>query len=158
MSCPNFKFMKYDMPLICGKSFEQMAKDYYKEFGEELTEEAFYIEEQFQAEDAERMAEEFAKSLVFHDVTVENGYYVGFQFFVEEKYSNYFDFDENSRDCIDNEDAHYYFDMFRSQVIRKAAAEKRKIQKWLYSLKEHGFNELACTGVFSNGEAMYSLC
>lgn len=155
MSCPNFATMKYDMPLICGKTFAQMAEEYNREFGEELTDEVFYAEERFQAEDAERLAEEFTRSLEFHNVTVESGHYCSFQFFVEEKYSNYFDLDKNSRCCIDNDDAHYYFDMFRSQALRKADAEKRKIKKWLLSMKNQGFNLVHMTGMFSNGETTY---
>lgn len=56
-------------------------------------------------------------------------YYYGFQFWIEEKFSNYFDLDKSSEYCIDNDDAHYYFDMFRSQALRASDAEKRKIAK-----------------------------
>ena len=63
--------------------------------------------------------------------------------------------DKNSRDCIDNEDAHYYFDMIRSQALRKADAEKRKIKKWLLNMRNQGFNLVHMTGMFSNGEATY---
>ena len=132
-----------------------MAEEYNREFGEELTDEVFYAEENFQAENAQRMAEELTKSLEFHNVTVESGYYASFQFYVEEKYSNYFELDKNSRDCIDNEDAHYYFNMFRSQALRKADAEKRKIKKWLLNMRNQGFNLVHMTGMFSNGEAIY---
>ena len=155
MSCPNFATMKYDMPLICGKTFYQMAEEYKREFNEELTDEIFYAEENFQAEDAQRMAEEFTKSLDFHNVTVESGHYTSFQFYVEEKYSGYFDLDKNSKYCLDNSDAHYYFDMYRSQVLRKAEAEKRKIKKWLLDMRNQGFNLVYITGMFSNGEATY---
>lgn len=157
MSCPNFAKMEYDMPLICGKTFAQMAEEYNRAFGEELTDEIFYEEERFQAEVAEKLAEEFTKTLEFHDITVKDGHYTSFQFFVEEAYSNYFDLDKNSKYCIDNDDAHYYFNMCRSQALRKADAEKRKIKKWLLSMKNQGFNLVCMTGMFSNGEAVYSI-
>ena len=157
MSCPNFAKMKYNMPLICGRTYAQIAEEHKKEYGEELTEDVFYIEETLQAEEAQEKAEEFSKSLKFHTVTVESGYYTSFQFYVDEKYSGYFDFNKNSRDCIDNDDAHYYFDMCKSQALRKAEAEKRKIKKWLLSMKNQGFNLVYLTDIFSNGEGLYSI-
>lgn len=157
MSTPNFGDMEYNMPLVCGglKSFDEMAKAYEEETGEEYSEGLYEWDLQDEAEKAERLAEEFTENLQFHDVTIESGYYYGFQFWVEEKYSKYFDLDKSSEYCIDNEDAHYYFDMFRSQALRAADAEKRKISKWLEKLQDEGFEILVCTAKFSNGEAIY---
>lgn len=138
MSTPNFRDMEYNMPMVCG-ALSDDETECYIEF-----------------ETAEQLAEEFSNSLTFHDVTIESGHYYGFQFWVEEKYSNYFDLDKSSEYCIDNDDAHYYFDMFRSQALRAADAEKRKIAKWLEKLQEYGFEILVCTAKFSNGEAIYS--
>lgn len=158
MSASNFGDMEYNMSLVCGglESFDEMAKAYEEETEEEYSEELYEWDLQDEFEMAEQLAKEFSNSLTFHDVTIESGYYYGFQFWVEEKYSKYFDLDKSSECCIDNEDAHYYFDMCRSKAIRAADAEKRKIAKWLEKLQENGFEILVCTAKFSNGEAIYS--
>lgn len=138
MSTPNFRDMEYNMPMVCGALNDDET------------------ECNIEFETAEQLAEEFSNSLTFHDITIESGYYYGFQFWVEEKFSKYFDLDKSSEYCIDNDDAHYYFDMFRSQALRAADAEKRKIAKWLKKLQENGFEILVCTAKFNNGEAIYS--
>lgn len=157
MGCANFRRMEFDMPMICGRTYGQMAEEYKREFDEEFSDELYYIHQSEAFDDAAELAEEFTKGLTFHDVSVISGHYDGFQFYVEERYGNTFDLDKSSRYCIDNEDAHYYFDMFRSQALRKADAEKNRIRKWLMSLKSRGYNIVVCTGRFSNGEATYSI-
>lgn len=87
-------------------------------------------------------------------VEVQDGHYCDVQFIVR-TYED-LDFNRESPYCIDNEDAHYYFDECRSKVLRKADAEQRKVYKWLKNLKKEGYTELRCDGVFSNGEAVYS--
>ena len=139
MATANFRIMEYGMPMVYGG----MNDDEF--------------ENEFEFEEAERLAENFTENLMFHDVRIESGYYGGFQFYVEERYSNYFDLDKDSEYCIDNEDAHYYFDMCRSKAIRAADAEKRKIERWLESLVNEGFVILVCTARFSNGEAHYAI-
>ena len=138
MSTPNFRDMEYNMPLVCGGLHDDK------------------FENEYEYDDAIILAENFTSELKFHNIRIEGGYYYGFQFFVEERYRNYFDLKKESRYCIDNEDAHYYFDMFRSQALRAADAEKRKITRWLEKLQEKGFEILVCIGKFSNGEALYS--
>lgn len=154
MSTRNFKTMLYGMPMICSRTFGQMAEDYEEN---EFTPDDYYFESQFEFDNAEAIAKEFSDSLKYHDVTIESGYYDGFQFYVQEKYDNYFDMDKSSRYCIDNENAHYYFDVCRSVAIREADREKRKIEKWLYSLADRGYNIVDCVAVFSNGAAEYSI-
>ena len=157
MGTANFRRMNYDMPLVCGglESFADVAEKYMEEFGEEMTEGAFYGYLEDEAENAREIAETFTENLKFHDVTIISGYYEGFQFFVTEKFENRFDLDRDSEYCIDNEDAHYYFDMCRSAVIRAADAEKRKICRWLENLAKRGYSMLVCSARFSNGEALY---
>ena len=155
MSAPNFVSMNYDMPMICGKTYGQMQKDLTEEYGREATEDELYWYENDMFSDAEDMAEEMNSSLEFHKITVVGGRYASFQFCVDETYSDKFDLDKDSEYCIDNEDAHYYFDMCRSKVLRAADAEKRKIRKWLNGLIKFGFNHVVCTEIFSNGEAEY---
>lgn len=149
MSTCNFETMK-DYPLIvfCPDfDYDDMKKDYENEV--QLTYDVEYAEMQ-------RLADKINDELVYHTVGVKSGYYDGLQFIVS-TYED-LDFDRDSSYCIDNEDAHYYFDECRSKVLRKAEAEVRKIRKWLKSLKNsYGYLELDCAGVFSNGEAVYSI-
>ena len=145
MSTANFRDMEYGMPMVCGG---------FTEYDEETGD---YFYDEWESREAERLAEEFTDSLVFHNVTIEGGYYDGFQFWIEEKYSGQFDLDKDSEYCIDNEDAHYYFDMCRSKAIRAADAEKRKIAKWLEKVAaENGYSILVVTARFSNGETIYA--
>ena len=157
MSCPNFQSMLYGMPMICGRTFAQMSEQYKAECGEDMPESEYEFMEQDDINYAEELAEEFNRDLQFHDITVIGGHYVSYQFYVEEKYSRQFDMDKSSDYCIDNEDAHYYFDMCRSRALRAADAEKRKIVKWLHGLTKYGYNETVRTALFSNGEAEYSI-
>lgn len=136
MSCPNFKQMEYGMPLVCGG----------------LSNDADY----WDFEEAVEIAKRFTDGLTFHTVTIEGGYYYGFQFIVDEAFSHSFDLDKESVYCISNEEAHDYFGMCRSEALRKADAEKRKIRKWLESFEnENGYEILVRTAMFSNGEAIY---
>ncbi len=157
MSAANFQRMEYNMPMICGRAHEQIAEEYLKEFGEEISNFEIEMQEQDDFEYATELAEEFTSSLTFHKVTVVGGYYTSFQFYVEEAYSNYFDLDKESEYCIDNENAHYYFDMCRSKALKAADMEKRKIEKWLYGLTKRGYNEVVCTARFGSGEENYSI-
>lgn len=92
--------------------------------------------------------------LMFHTIELKSGYYSGVQFYVETKD---FDEDENGELDIDNYDAHYYYDMCRSQARRKYKTEINKINKLLKELgKEYGFNAYGVSARFSNGETWYS--
>lgn len=158
MSAPNFRSMLYGMPMVCGgmEDFDDLKTAFEKDYGEEYTMAQYQFDMEDEYENAVSLAKAFSENLIFHDVTVKSGYYSGFQFFVEEKHSGQFDLDRDSRFCIDNEDAHYYFDLCRSRAIRAADAEKRKINRWLENLAENsGYEVLVCTARFSNGEAFY---
>ena len=155
MSAPNFSSVKYDMPMICGKTYGQMQEDLTREYGRKATEDEIYFYENDMFSYAEELAEEMNNSLNFHKITVEGGHYTSFQFCVDEIFSEKFDLDMDSEYCIDNEDAHYYFDMCRSKVLIAAEAEKWKIRKWLNSLTKNGFNRVVCAAFYSNGEAEY---
>lgn len=158
MSTCNFEPMEYGMPLVCGGLgyYEDYKECYEEEFGEEYTEDMFYFDLDCEFDNARILAEKFSDDLKYHKVSVQSGYYQGFQFIVNELYDNMFDLDKESPYCIDNEDANYYFGMCRSKVLRSADAEKRKINKWLEEMgKMGGFEILVCGGVFSNGEAIY---
>lgn len=151
MATANFRAMPYNMPLICGWTYDQYAKEYLEEMGEEMPEAEYEWKSQDDFEDAQYLAREFSENLTFYHVTVIGGYYESFQFYIEEN-PGAEDIEE-----IDNEDAHYYFDMCRSRAIRAAERERRKIYRWLLDLKKSGFNEVVCTALFSNGEAWYTI-
>lgn len=160
MSAPNFRLMDYNMPMVCGgygiKDFGKLKAEYEAEYDEEYTEGMYESDMEFESEEAEQMAENFSNGLKYHKVEIEGGYYYGFQFTVSELYGKQFDLDKSSEYCIDNDDAHYYFDCCRSKAIREADAEKRKIRKWLEeTAAKCDFEILVCLGIFSNGEAVY---
>ena len=163
MSCPNFKTMR-DFPLItadnmtgklcecgcmnaddaetcemCGASLADVESS-YDEFGME-----------YLASEMSRYADRMNAELTFHKVSVESGYWVGIQFYVDTD-CQYYDTPED----MYNEDAHYYYGMCRSQMLRKYYAEQKRIVKMLRKAKEElGLDEIACVGIFSNGEAIY---
>lgn len=95
-----------------------------------------------------KVMEDFNDTLIFHELKFESGYYTGIQLYVEEK--------ENPHE-LDNDDCRYYYDMCRSNAIRKYEAEIRKINKWMDKVAtQYGWEELVCLGIFSNGEAVYA--
>ena len=156
MSTCNFKDMA-DFYLICGgepnEYRELLEKDYD---ADEITDDWIYDEIRVDAEIFADKAEKFSNTLNYYNVTVSDGYYVGWQFLVEPKEVWENAFNKDSIYCIDNEDAQYYFGKCRSRVLREAEAECRKINKWLdKQARKPLMHKLNCVGVFSNGEAVY---
>jgi len=90
--------------------------------------------------------ESFNETLTFFKVVLRDGYYRGVQTLVE---------CENDPHELDNYWCRYYWDLCRSRAIRKHEAEERRVVKYLKHLKNEGFDELVCVGIFSNGEAIY---
>ena len=88
----------------------------------------------------------FNETLTFFKVTFRSGYYRGVQAYVTW---------ENDPHDLYNSECRYYWDMCRSQAIRKYEAEQRRVAKYLKGLRKEGLKELRCVGVFSNGEAVY---
>lgn len=100
-----------------------------------------------QCNEMQRVADEINEKQDFFTVSVESGYYRGVQFYVEEKYD---------MECLDNDDAHYYFGMCRSKAIRKAQVAENKVRKMLNKAKaELGLLELEKVAQFSDGSALY---
>lgn len=113
----------------------------------ELWEEDFYHEIHYDFDGFNKVMENFNNDLIFHKVELKGGYYTGVQLYVEEKENPY---------ELDNEDCKYYYDMYRSQAIRKYDAEIHKINKWMEKVAtKYGWRKLNCLGIFSNGEAIY---
>lgn len=93
------------------------------------------------------MADEKNQNFLFHNITLESGYYAGMQLYVEEK-----DNPEN----FDNDECNYYYNMCRSKAIRAYKTEQNKVRKAMKQIADaNGMEELACLGVFSSGEAIY---
>lgn len=139
MSTPNFHNME---------NFDLFVKVYEPEEDSDRFEEMFFYEDIFEGYDGFKdVMEEFSDNLTFHKIDFKSGYYEGIQLYVEEL--------ENPHD-LDNEDCRYYYDMCRSQAVRKYEAEIRKINKWMEKVAtEYGWMKLHCVGIFSNGEAIY---
>lgn len=161
MGTSNFKSMEYGLPLIVGGIYsaefiEQLKADYLDEYGDTAAERIAYdiaAEMSREAyEDAETLAENFDydNGLEYYEIKVEGGYYEGFQFCVNGKY-----FDDYNE--MDNEDAHYYFGKCRSQALRAAEVELRKIERWLWKIcEDYGYEALCVAARFSNGETWYT--
>lgn len=164
MSAANFKTMER-FPLYardfmvemkkcedCG-TYQDNENEVCELCGGELESEYVFddLEREYVCGQVEEKVAALNRGLLFHKVSLENGYYSGVQFYVDTEY----DFDAED---FSNEDCQYFFDMCRSKAYRKYAAEKRKIARFLdKAAKEYGFKDLVCTAVFSNGEAVYDL-
>lgn len=109
--------------------------------------ETFYEDIFDGADGFKEVMEELNNDLIFHSMEFKSGYYAGVQLYINTM--------ENPHE-LDNEDCKYYYDMCRSQAIRKYEAEIRKINKWMEKVAvQYGWKKLNCLGVFSNGEAVY---
>lgn len=100
----------------------------------------------------------FKRELQFFEITLKDGYYCGLQFYVEEKgYLKDYICTDNIEEDVTNEDTKYYFDMCKSEFIRKYYSEINFINKKLLPklAKFFNFEEYYCGGIFSNGEAVY---
>lgn len=111
------------------------------------------FEAQYICNEIDNKLEDINNDLIFHKIELRSGYYSGVQFYCETKD---FDEDKDGELDIDNYDAHYYYDMYRSQARRKYKTEINKINKLLKKLgKEFGFDAYGVSARFSNGETWY---
>lgn len=167
MGAPNFNKDQLGFPLYvhdnvyakvcpeCG-AWNEVGAETCCECGEDLhdaDEDYDEIAMDWLCEDVKLDMDEINKGLEFFSVGLEGGYYVGVQFTVNFKMRWGCELDPEE---LDNEDAHYYFDCCRSEMLRRYKRERRKLGKMLKELAEyHGFEEIVCVGIFSNGEAIY---
>lgn len=116
------------------------------------------LEEMFFYEDILRDLEEINTGLLFHEITIESGYYDGLQLYVTLNHAaDHAGFTEAGPEYLDNDSARYYFDLCRSAAIRKYEAEQRKINKILAATgRAYGMDKLAIYARFSNGETWYT--
>ena len=145
--CPECKVIQdkdNDECEFCGHDLSNVeAENFYDE-----------CEAQFICEDIDKKLEEINHDLLFYKITLQDGHYTGVQFYCETKD---FDEDKNGELDIDNYDAHYYYDMCRSQARRKYKSEIKKINKLLKKLApQYGFDAYGISARFSNGETWYT--
>lgn len=135
----NFLPMKYGMPLVSSRKSSEIARDWEWFYEEPMTDREFRSEGRLAFQDAEALAAEFSKTLLFHTVSVFGGE-LGFQFYVDEVYSNRFVLNSNSRHCVSNRESYTYFGMCRLEALRRADAEKKRIRMWLMGLGKYGYS------------------
>lgn len=160
MSCPNFKTQK-DFPLFVTSIFD----GYYRE--DEDGKEVWIDWDSPMYHDLEADLENFNEDLQFFKLTAEGGYYSGVQLMLEpddpdrtltkdftpEEWRKY------RKEARDYPGSYYTWDFEYSYSEQKKLEQKeiRKIKEFCKTVlaKEYGFEEYACRGVFSNGEAVY---
>ena len=173
MSCPNFATQK-DFKLFLW-NFERPTDEKLNEYILEMKEEITSVEDitesmrddyaadmyewecddiiNFFSRTVDKILHDFKRDLQFFEVTLRGGHYYGLQFYIEET--------ENRASLdvyyLDNEDTRYYFDMCKSEFLRKYNSEINFINKKLLPklAAYFGFEEYCCAGIFSNGEAIY---
>ena len=173
MSCPNFVTQENFKLFLW--DFERPTDEKLNEYILEVNEEITSIEDitesmrddyaanmyewecddiiNFFSRTVDNMLHDFKRDLKFFEITLRDGHYYGLQFYIEETENmSHLDIEN-----LDNEDTRYYFDMCKSEFLRKYKSEVNFINKKLLpKLAEYfGFEEYCCAGVFSNGEAIY---
>lgn len=134
-------------------SIEDITKRMRDEYAESIYEREYRdIIDNF-SETIDDILHTLKRELQFFEVTLKDGYYYGLQFYVEETGDmRYIDVED-----VDNEETRYYYDMCKSEFLRKYNSEINFINKKLLPklAKFFSFEEYYCGGVFSNGEALY---
>ena len=131
---------------FCGADLADVPEEF-----DDLAEHFFY-------EDILADLEEINQNLLFHEITIQSGYYEGLQLYVSlNSTADYIGFTENGPEYADNESTRYYLDLCRSVAIRKYEAEQRKVNKILAKIGQaYGMDKLAIYARFSNGETWYT--
>ena len=160
MSTPNFdqtKLNKFNLPLVVfgmGNDFEQRKKDFKSDCGEEYTEYHYQHEiNNIEWDFRDKELQKFNSELKHFELKLEDGYYVGVQYDIEEtdSYNDY----ETIQDITD-EDADYYYGLSAKEVKAEFENDLTKIREFLKKQVNAPYViELNCVGVLSNGEAIY---
>ena len=146
-SCPECEYHQDgDKCELCGADLS----DVEPEFDE--------LEEMFFYEDILRDLEKENAGLLFHEISIESGYYDGLQLYVTLSHAaDNAGFTDAGPEYADNESTRYYLDLCRSAAIRKYEAEQRKVNKILAKIgRAYGMDKLAIYARFSNGETWYT--
>lgn len=135
-----------DICECCGADLSNVEEEF-----DDVAELVFY-------EDLLADLEEVNAGLLFHEITIESGYYDGLQLYVTLNHAaDNAGFTDAGPEYLDNESARYYFDLCRSAAIRKYEAEQRKINRILEKIgRAYGMDKLAIYARFSNGETWYT--
>ena len=131
---------------ICGADLSKIEPEY-----DEITAQIFFDE-------LENRVQEENDHLKFFEISVKSGYYDGLQLYVDlTQAADNAGFTDNGPEYLENDDAHYYFDMCRSKCIRAYESEKRKVNKILAIIGgAYGLDKLGIFARFSNGETWYT--
>ena len=116
------------------------------------------LAEMFFYEDILQDLEKENAVLLFHEISIESGYYEGLQLYVSLTHAaDNAGFTDNGPEYADNESTRYYLDLCRSAAIRKYEAEQRKVNRILAKIgRAYGMDKLAIYARFSNGETWYT--
>ena len=173
MSCPNFetqenfKLFLWDVERPTDEylnenileideditSIEDITESMRNEYAESIYEREYRdIVDNF-SETVHDILHTLKRELQFFEITLKDGYYCGLQFYVEETGNMHYICVED----VDNEETRYYYDMCKSEFLRKYNSEINFINKKLLPklAKFFSFEEYYCGGIFSNGEALY---
>ena len=139
--CPDGDECEY-----CGADLSDVSAEF-----DEIGEQEFY-------EEVLQELEEINRGLLFHEITIKSGYYVGLQLYVSLTHAaDNAGFTDNGPEYADNESTRYYLDLCRSAAIRKYEAEQRKVNRQLAKIgRAYGMDKLAIYACFSNGETWYT--
>ena len=131
---------------ICGADLAEIEPEF-----DDLAEMFFY-------EDILRDLEAENAGLLFHEISIESGYYEGLQLYVSLTHAaDHAGFTDNGPEYADNESTRYYLGLCRSAAIRKYEAEQRKVNRILAKIgRAYGMDKLAIYARFSNGETWYT--
>lgn len=131
---------------ICGADLSVISAEYDEIIAEEF------------CNDLETRCQEENKNLKFFEISVKSGYYDGLQLFVDlTQDANNAGFTERGPEYLENDDAHYYFDMCRSKCVRAYESEMRRVNKILAKIgAAYGLDKLGIFARFSNGETWYT--
>ena len=146
-SCPECEYHQDgDTCELCGADLSDIEPDF-----DDLAEMFFY-------EDILRDLEEENTGLLFHEISIESGYYDGLQLYVTLTHAaDNAGFTDAGPGYVDNESTRYYLDLCRSAAIRKYEAEQRKVNRILAKIgRAYGMDKLAIYARFSNGETWYT--
>lgn len=91
--------------------------------------------------------------LQFHKIEIKDGHYTGIQLYVNDENDGY-----GIPTDHDNESCRVIWDMCRSKAIRAYNSEINKVKRILKKIADlNGLIQIECVGIFSNGEAIYSI-
>ena len=155
MATRNFGTPNYDLPLIVGGvgyDFEEKKALYKEAYDDEYTEDMYYTDIDFEIEDHEEDLKELNKKLKHFEVFIEPGYYQGYYFNAKQT-EDYVDYEDLK--TLNDEDAMYFYGGSAKEIRQEFRNDMKMIKNYLKGLKDRGYKELYCAGVFSNGEAIY---